>query len=507
MGRIILVFVFNVVWLMGSSFGAETAGASGKEIDYLGIVKAYADAMIEQGRDTYGKEHSPLFATMLDRKTMRMFSEAEQKRLWRIRLDDWENWGIRNRDRVFKGANPMHDENLYQVLYVLTEATGDKRYADEADKTLKWFFEHCQSPVTGLLAWGEHMGWDFNSETIIWKKSRHHGDELLECVTHEFACPWVLWERSFELAPVACRKFALGLWEHQIADQNTGNFSRHAIYTRHSPEKDSEYPRHGGFYIATWAEAYRRTKDPIFVKAIETLVTYFDKRRSAQSGAIPAESAPRSKGKSAWPTSSLSLAVDLWDGADKVGEKLAVKMRQCACRTDEVFLKLGHDLNPNGKGFLHNVNTDTLEPTAQWAYTGRLSGGDAGTANLCMLRYRQVKLEGYRKLILDAAGPYLNGKLSFKHAVRPGTLGSVIWLMLSVHELTGQKQYLDRADHFARQAVELFFGDGSPLPKANTKYGHYEAVTGGDMLEMALLRLWATKSQPSLKRLLVYSGR
>ena len=117
-----------------------------------------------------------------------------------------------------KGANPMHDENLYQVLYALTEATGDKRYADEADKTLKWFFEHCQSPVTGLLAWGEHMGWDFNTETIIWKKSRHHGAELLECVTHEFACPWVLWERSFELAPEACRKFALALWEHQIAD-------------------------------------------------------------------------------------------------------------------------------------------------------------------------------------------------------------------------------------------------------------------------------------------------
>ncbi|MHC4240636.1 MAG: hypothetical protein ACYSUC_12970 [Planctomycetota bacterium] len=40
---------------------------------YLRIVKAYADTMLRDGRDTYGRAHSPLFATTLDRKTVKMF--------------------------------------------------------------------------------------------------------------------------------------------------------------------------------------------------------------------------------------------------------------------------------------------------------------------------------------------------------------------------------------------------------------------------------------------------
>ena len=38
--------------------------------DHLKLVRAYADAMIEHGRDTYGEVHSPLFAAALDRKTL-----------------------------------------------------------------------------------------------------------------------------------------------------------------------------------------------------------------------------------------------------------------------------------------------------------------------------------------------------------------------------------------------------------------------------------------------------
>ena len=476
---------------------------SGDSTDYLGIVKAYADTMIERGRDTYGLEHSPLFATMLDRKTFRMYSEHEQKKLWRIRLDDWENWGIRNRDRVFKGANPQHDEDLYQVLYALSKITGDRHYAREADRTIKWFLQRCQSPVTGLLAWGEHMGWDFNTETIIWKDSLHNAGVLKECVTHEFCRPWVLWERSFDLAPEACRRFALGLWQHQIHDHQTGSFSRHAVYTEHRTFKDSEFPRHGGFYVAAWAQAYKRTKNAVFTKAIDTLVTGFQKNRSPHTGIIPAVW----PGKIAWPFSNLSLAVDLWDGAEKVPAELAEKMRACASRTDEIFLNLEHDLKSAGKGFLSNVELDTLKPDPKGGYSGRLNGGDAGVANVCMVRYQQVKLDGYRRLILDTATPYLSGGLEITYAVRPGVFGNVIWLMLDAYELTDDRQYLDRADYFGQQAIGLFLGDGSPLPKANTKYDHYEAVTGGDGLMMALLRLWAKQNKPDMDLRLICTGR
>jgi len=59
----------------------------------------------------------------------------------------------------------------------------------------------------------------------------------------------VLWDRCFKLAPQASKKFALGLWEHQIADQESGGFDRHAAYWKHGPRDNMDFPRHAGFYI------------------------------------------------------------------------------------------------------------------------------------------------------------------------------------------------------------------------------------------------------------------
>ena len=478
----------------------------GGQPDYFQMVKAYADTMLEKGRDKYANQHSALFATTLNRQTLTMFDQAGLMQLWQMRLDDWKNWRVRNRDRMTTGANPMHDQNLYQILYALAEITNDASYAEQADKTIRWFFKNCQSPSTGLLAWGEHMGWDFNTEDIItWRKGTHNAGQMHEAITHEFAGPWVLWDRSFEVAPLACEKFALGLWEHQIGDHNTGNFSRHANYRVHQPQTDSEYPRHGGFYIATWAQAYKHTNNSQFLKAIEILVDYFDGRRSAESDGIPAESAPRSKGEVLWATSNLSLAIDLWQSADYVPAPLAGKMRNSASRTDKVFLKLHHDLTPNGRGFLLSTDTHTLQPYGQQAYTGPWD--HAGPANLCMVRYRQTALPAYSKLVLDTAELYLHSEPEIKFALHPSSLGHLILLMLDAYELTGRKEYLERADYFAQRAIDLFFDDTSPLPKATSKHDHYEAVTGADTLITAMLRLWAAKTRPDLKLRLVYCDR
>lgn len=488
----LLAFVVTTGLLLSALAGR--AAAEEKHPEYLKAVRAYADALLERGRDTYGRVHSPLIAATLDRKSLKLFDGEGLKK---IRSIPRAAWGIRAHDRVTTGANPMHDQNLYQILYALTEITGEKRYAAEADRTLKWFFEHCQSPKTGLMAWGEHIGWDFVKDGVAGN-------------THEYFRPWVLWERSFQLAPGACARFARGVWEHQIGDHKRGNFSRHARWDRHGPGRNSEYPRHGGFYIATWAAAYEKTKDAVFLRAIETLVDYFDGRRSPQSGAIPAESHSRSKGLTAWPPSNLSLAVDLWAGAAKVPGPLAKKMRASAAKTDEVYLKIQHDLSPKGKGFVGSAHTHTLNPTGYgkgaWG-AGYGVGGDAPVANLCLLRYRQVKRDGYRTLALAAAARYLRSDPDTRLALHPGTFGHVIQLLLAAHELTGEERFGARADRLAKMAIELFLPDGSPLPKATSKHGHYEAITLGDTLMMALLQLWAAENRPDRKPRLVFNDR
>jgi len=466
--------------------------------DYLRTVREYADAMIDHGRDTYGSVKSPAFAATLDRKTMKL---PEGKAAERIEHILRSNWGIRAGDRTVAGANPMHDQNLYQVLYALTKATGDERYAKQADEALRWFFENCRSSTTGLLAWGEHMGWDFRLEGPIRD-------------THEFARPWVLWDRCFPLAPEACKRYARGLWEHQIGNQKTGNFSRHASFRRHGPGTNSQYPRHGGFYILTWSHAYKNTQDPVFAKAIETVLNHFETRRNPNTGAIPSESASRSREKNVWPESNLSLAIDLWTGSTMVPGELSKKMRACARKTDEVYLKLAHDLGPGGRGFVSGANADTLEPYATGPWTGTRTWEtaygkytDAQDAMMCLCRWRQVEDDGYKRLFTAAADRYVTNDPDFDAVVWPGAMGDAVMLLTEVYRETGEKRYLDRAERLAARSVATFFPDGSPLPKASSLHDHYEAITRGDTLVMALLNLWAAKTRPDLDLGLTWSER
>jgi hypothetical protein len=176
--------------------------------------------MIEHGRDMYGDQKSGLLLSALDRHALQPLATRPAP-----------PGGIRREDRAglpwraLTGANPQLDENLLRVLYTLSELTGDLRYRETADHEVQWFFEHTQSPVTGLLPWGEHLSWDVFLDQPI------SGSTDL---THEFSRPWVLWDRTFQLAPQAASRFALGLWNHQIADPKTGAFDRHAP-TIHGP--------------------------------------------------------------------------------------------------------------------------------------------------------------------------------------------------------------------------------------------------------------------------------
>lgn len=469
---------------------AAPVAAQGPE--YLAAVRAYADALLEHGRDRYGPQHTPLFAAALDRRAMQIgdFPEIE---------------GIRKHDRITRGANPMHDQNLYQILYALSEVTGDPKYAAEADRALGYFFRNAQSPATGLMAWGEHLGWGFETEAVV-------GNDQ-----HEFFRPWVLWDRVRELAPEALPRFARGLWEHQIYDHQTGEFSRHAGYTAHKPQRANDYPRHGGFYIDAWARAYRETGDPVFVKATEVVLDGFTRRRSPVTGAIPCCSR-EDRLRLLWPASNLSLAIDLAESAPAFPEPLREEMLEVARNVDGVFLKLAHDFGPDGIGYVMGADLHTLENFLEgnWTHTqpwvtGYGKSTDAQVSNLVYERYKQLPpgpaKEGYRDLILASARRYLDTDPDPTQTIYPGPLGEVILHMIAAYELSGDERFLRRADHFGRMAIDLFVEPGSALPKASTRHDHYEAITRADTMMLALLRLWQLQERPELDLRLIHTDR
>ena len=349
------------------AFVPSLAGAGGDPADLLGVVRRYADVMIEKGRDDHGRLKSPLFLGALDRHALAPLAARPAHPA-----------GIRREDRVglpwrpLTGANPHHDENLLRVLYALTDLTGERRYAEAADAAIRWFFENARAPATGLLAWGEHLSWDVFLDRPI------SGSTDL---THEFARPWALWDRTHELAPEAARRFALGLWEHQVADHETGAFDRHAPFDRHGPQDGKDFPRHAGFYIDTWAHAYSRTRDPTFLRAIEVVLARFERRRAAGPGG---------------PRSTIG-PIDTAAAAPLVPEPLSGRLARFAGEEDRLVLEeLRREHGAPGGSW-------RFRPTWEAAYGAGIA---ADWAMLAIARYERAGKREHRELILAIADSY-----------------------------------------------------------------------------------------------------
>jgi hypothetical protein len=418
---------------------------------YLDVVRRYANTMIKRGRDTYGPERSLLFLSALDREAVAPLTSRPAAPA-----------GIRREDRcgepwdALVGANPHRDENLLRVLYALTEITGDAKYAAAADREVEWFFGHAMSAKTGLLAWGEHMSWDVMHDRPI------SGTDV---AIHEFARPWALWERSFALAPEACRRFALGLWEHQIANHMTGGFDRHAAYFEHGPADGRDFPRHAGFYIVTWAHAWRHTKDPTFTTAIEALLARFERKRVQKDGTMI----------------NTIPAVDCESAAALVGEPLAGRLRAFAAAEDDVTVA-GLKRRPPG-------SAAAMEETPLWRGT---YGGNtlAAVGMTYVARLRQVDRPELRDAVVAIADEYAGAVPDEDVDVWPMTFAHAIGVEVAAWRFTGRAAYLREAERLCDLAVRLYWED-RPLPRASLKTGHYESITGGDSLALALLETYA----------------
>ncbi len=466
---VVLVAGLALFAFLSSSLG-QTPGPA--PTPFSGAVEKYVDTLMTVGRDTYGPQKSGLFLGALDRKTLKPLETRPPAPT-----------GVRETDRPggqtgpLVGANPQLDQNLLRLLFLYGTWRGEK-YPKAAEEQLTWFLKNAQSPATGLLPWGEHLCWDVMADKAAGGFA-----------AHEFARPWVLWEKCFELAPDESKRFALGLWESQVADHETGAFNRHASYDKSAPQDGRDFPRHAGFYIRTWAEAYAYTKDETFLKAIDVMLTRFEKKRHPTTGLIEMMTG----NKICTPASSLSLAIDCDAASTKVPEPLAGRLSAFAAREDKIFCSLPHDLKGK-KGFVLEVELATGTPTGKYTSVWQAQYGPpttAAMAMMCVSRYENAAYLGYRDLISAAADVYVDAVPGPDVDLWPMTLGHAISLELAAFRATAQGKYHHQAYRLGNLAVEYFWGD-SPLPKASLKSDHYESTTGADTLAVALQDLWVT---------------
>jgi hypothetical protein len=358
--------------------------------------------------------------------------------------------------------------------------------------------------------WGEHLCWDIAA-------NRWYGGADRVTGTHEMYEAWLLTDRCYRLAPKNCLRFALGLWDHQIGNQQTGDFSRHAGYARHKTSGGQDYQRHAGFYIRVWSELYALTHDERLLKPIDVLLARYERKRNPTTGVVPGGAAVGSTPDFEFSStlSSLSLAISCAESAAKVPEPLAGRLRAFAAREDETFLNFPHFPPPapsqptaakTDKGFVLRVNAKNGKPWApraspkrpaaqtqsMYSPTWQAAYGNPTTADgamLCMERCRQTGDPRYRELVVKSANAYMTGRMDAGTAdVWPSVPAHIISLLLFAYGETGDHKYLRRAQDLGRQAVEVFWDNG-PLPRASTTCSQYETITGGPDLALALLEL------------------
>jgi hypothetical protein len=289
------------------------------------------------------------------------------------------------------------------------------------------------------------------------------GDETM----HEFARPWVLWDHCYTLAPQPSQKFALGLWEHQIANHQTGGFDRHAPYFDPGPADGKDFPRHAGFYIATWASAWKHTTNTVFLQAIETLLARFERKRVQKDGSLAATIGP----------------LDCESAAALVTEPLAGRLRAFAAKEDQLLLP---ELQRQVKAHTSVANPTPVSTVPALWRTAYGTTTLANQAMVCLARYEQTTNAAFRELIVGIADAYMRTQPAEDVDAWPMTFAHVISTDIAAWRFTQQPAYLTQAREFSQMAVNVFWQD-NPLPRASMKTGHYETITGADSLALALL--------------------
>jgi pectate lyase len=213
--------VFVVLMPLGFGLFAPLHAQSPEmDYNYIELVRQFADNVLENGRDTYGDVHSPLFVDGINTRT------GEPVK-WEL---DGSSWIL---------SNFASQQNLLRVLVGLSEITGDSRYRDAAAEATQYMFDH-HADEQGLLYWGGHQFVDLQTM-----------QNQFEGRPHELKNNFPFYEFMWEVDPDATRRMLRAMWNAHILDWTVLDMNRHAEFnTEMGRLWDHEFEQQPPFFEA-----------------------------------------------------------------------------------------------------------------------------------------------------------------------------------------------------------------------------------------------------------------
>lgn len=452
--------------------------AQSSEKDYLHYVRTFADTLLSVGLDHYGPEKTAMWASVIDTRDRSVPIRGVPP-----------TKGVRPHDRAVGGSNYYHDVLSLTVFDQLSALTGDTHYRQAAHDYSRDFLEQTQHAETGLLGWGEHLYYNFYTDTVSVAEVRFLEPRANFRMPHELIAWTPPWSRLWAIDSARTRRAIEGLKYHfNGPDVQTHLFNRHAVWNATEYQHEiMPWIKHAALYAYSFGFLYQQTGNELWKEKSWQIGTLYwnlrDHRTDLVFGCLYHKS-PTGGGKDA--SLSNTLLYTYW--LHKAGEMAdSEEMKQQAITLLKAYDQ--HGWNEAEQQYYRELNLDGSPPgEAHWATPWKLGYGSSSLLSLGRVTAyiaRQDSSEAMRKIAEKALAVANNQALPDAYSAQ--NLGEAIGANIDLYELTDDRQYLTHAQRYADTAIDHLWSNGLFVRQNNDPY--YEAKLGlGDLLS-GLLRL------------------
>ena len=246
-----------------------------KRTEYTSIARRHLDLLMKHATDTYGPVHSPLLCSSLDPTTGRM-----------PRLTPPILAGMPQAAGNFReGCNLDFMRSTLTAMRALSGVTGDGRFADHADKAIRFWLANCPYPRSGVWPLGEHGFWNFVTDQPDWMQPHEPGAHLD-------------YERYYEIAPEKVARYIdlmhkMHVFKYPYKGRELWFHGRHGSPKGQAHAKSGcGFARHSGLFARAWAFLYAKTKNPKYLRWAKDQLDLLWQLRESKTGLVPTQLFP-----------------------------------------------------------------------------------------------------------------------------------------------------------------------------------------------------------------------
>ncbi|MCX6332919.1 MAG: pectate lyase [Bacteroidia bacterium] len=200
----------------------------------LNAVRIFADNVLEKGIDRWSGKNTPLLADGIN-----VITNEPLEYVYDGSTGAMGEGGPPNKWIIHNLAN---QQNLFRTFVALSNLTGDPKYREAAEKSIRFHFDSLRDE-SGLFHWGGHEFIDLRTLKPIghaWRQNLH---------SHELKDVYPYYDLMWEVDKEKTAEFIRAFWNAHVIDWSRLDFNRHGVYNKKMGQLwNSEYHQPEPFF-------------------------------------------------------------------------------------------------------------------------------------------------------------------------------------------------------------------------------------------------------------------